>query len=109
MNYPLEKIEYVDCGESGNTKTQFEEMNTFYSEKTPDHVILVTSDYHAPRVARTGYKNFNPDISFDVIPTLHGKHNYNVFRTVRSEAKRILQYSASGDIIRDLPIKKRDD
>ncbi len=106
MRYPLEKIDYVDCGENGNTKTQFEEMNKFYSEKNPNHVIFVTSDYHAPRVARTGYKNFNPNINFDIVPTLHSKHDYNVFRIIRAEAKKILKYSAKGDIIKDIPKKK---
>lgn len=95
----------MDCGASdiGNTKTQFETINNYFADRKHEHITFVTSDYHVPRVARTGYKNLNPDINFDIIPVPRGKIPYNVFKVVYGEVKRIIPYADKGDISKDAP------
>ena len=104
LGFPMEKLELVDCGASGvgNTKTQFETINSHFAGEKHKHITFVTSDYHVPRVTRTGLKNLNPDINFDVIPVPHGKIPYNVFKVVRGEVKRIISYADKGDISKDV-------
>lgn len=111
MNFPSEKMELVDCGASsvGNTKTQFKTINDHYINQRHNHITFITSDYHVPRVVRTGRKNLNADIDFDVIPVPHEKTPYNVFKIVRGEVKRIISYSDKGDISKNVPphLKKK--
>lgn len=98
--FPPEKIELVDCGAVGvaNTKTQFEVMNTFFKEKRPSHLTFISSSYHSPRVARTGDKNLDPAIKFDVLAVPFQKFPFQIYQVVRGEVKRIVAYSAKGDI-----------
>lgn len=105
LGFPIEKVELVDCGASGvgNTKTQFETINKHFVGEKPEHITFITSGYHLPRVTRTGYKNLDPDINFDVIPVPYEKYPYNVFEVVRGEVKRIISYADKGDITRDIP------
>jgi len=104
LGFPMEKLELVDCGASGvgNTKTQFETINSHFAGKNIKHITFVTSDYHIPRVVRTGHKSLNSDVNFDVIPVPHGKIPYNVFKVVRGEVKRIISYADKGDISKDV-------
>ena len=104
LSFPMEKLELVDCGASGvgNTKTQFETINSHFAGKNIKHISFVTSDYHMPRVARTGHKSLNSNVNFDVIPVPHGKIPYNVFKVVRGEVKRIISYADKGDISKDV-------
>ncbi|MDO8583683.1 MAG: hypothetical protein Q7R83_00705 [bacterium] len=100
IGYPLEKIQLVDCGavNVANTKTQFEVMNNFFREKKPKHLTFISSSYHAPRVARTGDKNLDPAIDFDVLSVPFSKFPFRIYQVVRGEVKRIEAYSAKGDI-----------
>jgi len=101
--FPPEKIQLLDCGKRGvgNTKTQFEAINTHHSYRNAKHLTFITNSWHAPRVTRTADANLKPEIDFDVIPVPHSAAPYNVFRVVRGEVKRIQSYSAKGDITRN--------
>ena len=103
--FSMEKLELVDCGASGvgNTKTQFETIDKHFAGRKPKHLTFITSDYHVPRVARTGDKSLNLDANFDVIPVPHEKTPYNVFKVVRGEVKRIISYADKGDISKVAP------
>jgi len=104
LGFPMEKLESVDCGASGvgNTKTQFETINSYFAGEEHKHITFITSDYHIPRVARTGSKNLNPNINFDVIPVPREKIPYNVFKVIRGEVKRIISYASKGDISKNV-------
>lgn len=58
LDFPREKIELVDCGRRGigNTKTQFEAINNDPRFENFTNLTFVSSDYHVPRVIRTGDK-----------------------------------------------------
>lgn len=103
LGFSKEKLELVDCGASGvgNTKTQFETINSHFARKKDTHITFVSSDYHIPRIVRTGHKVLNQKINFDVIPVPHEKIPYNVFKVVRGEVKRIISYANKGDISKD--------
>lgn len=98
--FPEEKIQLVDCGQVGsaNTQTQFAAMEENPAYKDIKHWTLVTSSYHVPRVARTALKNLRVDRKFDVIGVPLEDFQYDVYRKVRGEVKRIINYSAKGDI-----------
>jgi uncharacterized SAM-binding protein YcdF (DUF218 family) len=93
-------VRQVDCGPMGtaNTKTQFEAMRGYVADSdATDHLTFVTSDYHVPRVKRTG--NNNLPVDFDVVHVPHDQlPNYPVTRVVKGEVRRIGEYAAKGDI-----------
>lgn len=105
MGFPVENLKLVNCEASGisNTKTQFETINNYFAGKKHEHITFITSDYHVPRAVRTGYKNLNQDINFDIIPVPHGKIPYDVFKVVYGEVKKIISYANNGDISKDAP------
>ena len=102
LGFPGEKIELIDCGKRGigNTQTQFEAINNDPRFENFINLTFVSSDYHVPRVIRTGDKNLRSQIHFDVLPVPHDRISYNVFRVVRGEVRRIEKYSENGDIAR---------
>ena len=99
--FPIEKIEVLDCGAPGvgNTKTQFEVMNSDERYNKNKKMTFITNAWHAPRVARTGDKNLKQGIDFDIIPVPLERVPYNIF-SVRGEVRRIEIYSVKGDIKR---------
>jgi hypothetical protein len=103
LGFPLEKVKEIDCGKKGigNTKTQFEAVNSYYSGKNPGHVTFISTGYHIPRVSRTGNTNFSKNIPFDVVSIPNEKYPLSVFRYVRGEVNKIDQYSKKGDISRE--------
>lgn len=96
--FPENKIKSVYCGPAGtvNTKTQCDMLNNI-SVNEAKHLTMISSSYHSPRVARTADKNLK-NIEFDVIGVPFQDLQYNVFRKVRGELKRILEYREKGDI-----------
>ncbi|RJQ36974.1 YdcF family protein [Candidatus Microgenomates bacterium] len=100
-NFPGEKILEVSCtiNGSGNTKTQIQVMNTDPRFANAKHFTFISSDYHAPRIARTAAKNLSHKFHFDVIPVPHPQDG-NIYRRVKGEIKRIQQYSSRKDITR---------
>lgn len=116
LGWPVERIEEVDCGPKGvaNTKTQFEAMEKYYDDHHSKHLTFVTSDYHAPRVERTGNVNLNQARNFSVVVAPFSKGyreskpqedgsdgRSSVFQKGLGEAKRIVRYSEKGDISRE--------
>lgn len=100
--YPIEMIELVDCGKRGigNTKTQFEVMNTDERFKDLKHLTFVTASYHALRTERTADKQLDPDKNFEVIPVSPADFPFSIFM-LRGEIRRMMHYSQKGDISRN--------
>lgn len=71
LNFPSSKIILVDCGKQGqaNSKTQMQAINRDLS--TFGTMILVTSDYHVPRVARTADAQLLSTMNFRVLSAPH--------------------------------------
>ncbi len=100
LGFPEEKIQLVDAGRRGvaNTKTQFTTMNQDPANADSHHWTFVSSGYHVPRVARTALTNLDKKRKFDVIGVPLKQFPYDVYRKIRGEVKRIVAYSAKGDI-----------
>lgn len=100
LDFPQAKIEELDCGKRGigNTKTQFTTLDTDPRFADNKHWTFVSTGYHVPRVARTAMTNISTERDFDVIGVPLEQHSYDVYRKVRGEVKRIVAYSAKGDI-----------
>ncbi|OGB74357.1 hypothetical protein A2V68_01245 [candidate division Kazan bacterium RBG_13_50_9] len=91
-----------DCGPRGvgNTKTQFTTMVSGGILEGISRIIVVTSWYHVPRVARTASRYLPPELNFQVVgvPSLHlHPHIKERLLMIAGEIRRILQY-APGDI-----------
>lgn len=98
--FPEERILELDCGPRGigNTKTQFTVLDADPRFAENKHWTFVSTGYHVPRVARTAATNIATERNFDVIGVPLDQHPYDVYRKVRGEVKRIVAYSAKGDI-----------
>jgi uncharacterized SAM-binding protein YcdF (DUF218 family) len=116
LGWPANRLEFIDCGPTGvaNTKTQFEAMEKYYQERHPKHLTFVTTDYHGPRVERTGNANLEEGRNFSVVVAPFSKgyrdsrpqegnsdDRSSVFRKGLGEARRIVKYSENGDISRE--------
>ncbi len=99
LGYPAEMIELVDCGKRGvgNTKTQFTVMENDARFKGLRHLTFISSAYHVPRVTRTAEKNIGMTTEYEVLPVPLGQFSFNIFM-IRGEIRRILAYTAKGDI-----------
>lgn len=95
---PTERLRLVPCGHVGeaNTRSHFLALNEIPAFDAIQHMTLVSSSYHAPRVARVALANSPTDRSFDVIGAPTDRFQYNVYRKVRGEVKRILEYADNG-------------
>ncbi|HLC99825.1 MAG TPA: hypothetical protein VJC11_02585 [Patescibacteria group bacterium] len=102
--FPEEKVQLLNSGDRGksNTKTQFERINDDPRYQNTKHFIFVSTSYHIPRVTRTADKNLDQNVNFEVIGVPLDTFDYNVYRKVRGEVKRILSYSERGDVSRFL-------
>lgn len=102
LGFPEEKITLVDCGPVGtaNTKTQFTAMDTDPRFAKVKHWTFISSGYHVPRVARTAAASLDKNKNFDVIGVPLERDDYDVYRKVRGEVKRIVTYADKGDISR---------
>lgn len=100
--FPDSKIHSITCGLRGeaNTKTQILALNDDSKLQDCKHVIVITSSYHIPRVRRTTAACLGANINYDVVSVPINRYPYNVFRKVRGEVRRIMDYSDSGDIKR---------
>jgi hypothetical protein len=98
ISFPRLKTRLVDCGkkEHANTKTQLEAL----SNLNLNHIILVTSWYHVPRVRRTARKHLPSSTSWVVFPVPIERLDYDPF-VVRSEIRKIEAYASKGDIACD--------
>ena len=96
---PEKQIAFMDNGKlnQGNTKTQCEIV---CSNPNLRHVVLVSQSYHVPRLKRTVAAVFPEDMGYKIIGVPLSDMPYNVYRKVRGEIKRIIAYSAKGDIAR---------
>ncbi len=105
LSFPEKLVFTLDCGPlgNGNTKTNFTAFQQDPQYSLVRSLIVVTSDYHVPRVQRTAQANLAHSIRFQVVPTCYSPQNLDVFRTIRGEIKRIEAYSARGDIAYNLP------
>lgn len=102
LGVPAEKIHLVDCGKRGigNTKTQFLGAGQDQSLAKAKHLTFISSSYHVPRVMRTGDMNLPKEMDFDVIGVPYNQFSYDIQKKIRGEVKRIIAYSAKGDIAR---------
>jgi hypothetical protein len=106
---PADAITYLDCGPTGsaNTGTQLQVLADYLRYETIGHVVLVTTDYHVPRVFRTARHWIGglTSVTREVvgIPSLMG-YGYNVrlSKVLEGEIERVKRYSASG-IISPIP------
>lgn len=104
---PKEKITKINSGERGssNTKTQFEQIHKDSYLSAAKHLTFITTSYHVPRVLRTAPQYLPTQTNFEIIGVPLKEFSYDVYRRVRGEIKRIIAYSAKGDIAK-YPQKK---
>lgn len=114
LSFPEKKIVLLDSGHRGesNTVTQFAALSrmikeSFYQDQDsdvqslPKDIVIVSTDYHGPRVIRTALKYFGKKTKFCFLGTPLVK--YNVMEKIKNEISRICAYSEKGDIVRNLP------
>lgn len=101
LGIPKETCHFQDCGELGvtNTKIQFETLVTDPLIKNLGNLVFVTNSYHIPRVKRTAGKIFPLETNFVVIGDPEDWKTYNSFMNIMDEIKKIIEYSAKGDIL----------
>jgi hypothetical protein len=89
----------VACGPLGraNTRTQFEVLHAMPWLADIQHLTIITTAYHVPRVRRTARANLPEQVQFEVLPAPYAAYPFNLFK-IRSEIARIRQYAARGDI-----------
>ena len=106
LEIPQEKIILIDCGsweksdnkEACNTKTQFTGIVKNPAFGGAKHLTFVSSNYHVPRVARTGSANLPEEMDFDTLGVPLEKYQiplklFRRIKGVRGEVKRIEKYS----------------
>lgn len=101
------KIILLDAGprddtptrKAANTKTQFDAVNDAPALEDFEHITIITSLYHIPRVTRTADKNIRPSLDFTVLGVPRKIFDFDVYRKVKGETKRILQYIKKGDLV----------
>ncbi len=100
---PEEKIHLVDNGKIGvgNTKTQFENVVSNPALGHATHLTFVSQSYHVPRLWRTADATLPDQMNYEILGVALSQMPYNVYRKVRGEIKRIIAYSAKGDISHD--------
>lgn len=98
---PSELIVEIDCGPDGvgNTKTQFEIMVNHPIAGVAEKLVMVSSDYHAPRLLRMTSK-YMPRICIVLVlvPWASRREAITAMRLCAGEARRIVEYSRAGDI-----------
>lgn len=101
IGIPKHLSHFQDCGKNGvaNTKTQFEILTSDPLTKNFRNLAIVTSTYHLPRVERTAGKLLPKETNFVVISDPEDWYFYNTFLKVIDEIKKIIEYSAQGDIL----------
>lgn len=105
IGVPEQQLVLVDSGKRGesHTGTQFQAVANHQILSKLNHLTIVTSDYHVPRVARTAKRWLPPSMKFDVVGAPRKMFgDYSVFRRVLGEMRRIVKYAANGQIVRDL-------
>ena len=100
LDFPREKIIFINCGDHAvaNTKTQFAQTVAHPIVGKFKHLTLISTSYHVPRLARTASKNLPEDVDFDVLGVPLEDFSFDVYRKVKGEVKRIIEYSRKGDI-----------
>jgi uncharacterized SAM-binding protein YcdF (DUF218 family) len=101
LDVPKSLIRFQDCGKLGitNTKTQFETLVADPLTKDLKNLIIVTSTYHIPRVKRTAGKLLPMKTRFVVVGNHEDWKIHNSFLMIMDEVRRIIEYSAKGDIL----------
>lgn len=101
----VDEILLLDCGAAGvaNSKTQIEVLAADPRTKNLRRIILVTSNYHVPRVQRTASKILPIGMNFSVF----GAHGHDSFSRIYGEINRIVQYSKKGTSRRTLGKKRQ--
>lgn len=92
-----ERIRTVDSGPRGqsNTKTQFETLRQSDYWDADDRLVIVSTDYHGPRVLRTAHKVLEME---KVLFSRVQKFEYDVEQKVRREIEKIFEYAKKGHI-----------
>jgi hypothetical protein len=100
LKFPIEMIDEIDCGSRGvgNTKIQMEILRDDPRFTNLRDITFVTTAYHKPRVDRTADAVLDQSVNVRTIAVPYDAFKFNVFRKVRGEVKRILEYSKRGDI-----------
>lgn len=100
LGFPREKIILFNCGDHAvaNTKTQFTLLAQNRSTEKFKNIVVISTSYHMPRVARTATVSLPKDVNFDVLGVPVKDFPFNVYRSVKGEVKRIINYSQKGDI-----------
>lgn len=100
LGFPKEKTIFLNCGDHdvANTKTQFTKLAEHPVVGALKHFAVISSRYHMPRVARTASANLPEDVDFDVLSVPLKDFPFDVYRKVRREVKRIMEYKEKGDI-----------
>lgn len=98
--FPEDRIILINCGDRGigNTKMQFLETAKDPILGKSKHLMLITSSYHTPRLARTAAANLPENMNLEIAGVPFKEFSYDIYRKVRGEVKRIVAYSAKGDI-----------
>jgi len=93
---------FQDCGLRGvaNTKTQFDAIREDPRTRDLTSIVLVTSSYHIPRVARSASKLLSEAMNFVVLADMRDYLlvPFNPLLKVAGEIERILKYADKGDI-----------
>ncbi|MEK7116769.1 MAG: ElyC/SanA/YdcF family protein [Patescibacteria group bacterium] len=100
LGSPKSLTHFQDCGKTGvaNTKTQFETLIADPLTKDLRRLAIVTSVWHIPRVKRTAAKFLPPETRFVVAGNPDGSNDCDSFVLVMGEIRKIIEYSARGDI-----------
>jgi uncharacterized SAM-binding protein YcdF (DUF218 family) len=102
LGVPSEVALFQDCGPRGvaNTKTQFEAILEDPRTRDLKSIVLVTSSYHVPRVARSASKLLPESMRFVVLADMDDflLVPFHPLLKVAGEIERILKYVAKGDI-----------
>ena len=102
-SFPLEKIKLINCGDRSiaNTKTQFEKTAEDPIVGKFKHITFITTSYHIPRLARTASVLLPKNQNFEIIGIPYKDYPFDIYKKVKGEVKRIINYSQKGDISRD--------
>ncbi|MFH1749951.1 MAG: hypothetical protein ABH837_03625 [bacterium] len=96
-------ISLIDCGPAkmANTKTQFLSLisqNWIGTVESWKYIVIITSDYHVPRVARAASRFLPKDTDFQVFGA-HWQHpDHSQEQLQKIETEKIIRYIKSGDI-----------
>jgi len=100
LGIPSELFCCIDCGPDGvgNTKTQFDVMTEHPQLGQASRLIMISSDYHGPRLARMAEGLYLPKTQIDLVLAPWATNPVDAVRLSGGEARRIIEYIAKGDL-----------